>query len=93
MLLRNAQSQDVDGTSDKLPAALTAGKTYRIVGDVDFWYTWAAEGGSVAVADAGAIFVPAGAVVYDSPYDLTWFHFIRSAVSGYVNVAEVNGIP
>ncbi len=91
MSLRNAVSRSVTSSSAKFTNALTAGKTYRIVGDVDFWYKLAATGGSVAASDATAIFVPAGQVVYDTPVDELFLHVIRAAVDGTVNLAEVNG--
>jgi hypothetical protein len=93
-VLRNAKSLAITGTSAKLTAQLKSSAMYRIVGDVDFWYVFGDATISAVAAAAEAIFVPAGSIVFDSPVDpagkgLAFFHAIRSAVSGTVNVAEV----
>jgi hypothetical protein len=92
--LRNSVSRTVTGSSAKFTDALVVGRTYRIVGDVDLWFKLAATGGSVTASEAGAIFLPAGRVEFDTvtDADATYLHVIRAAaVSGNVNVSVVNG--
>lgn len=93
--LRNARSRTVTSSSAGFTGQLNAGRMYRIVGDVDFWYKFGDRAGSVAASANDAIFVPAGTVVFDTPIDIPngnatpFLYVIRSSVDGNVNIAEV----
>lgn len=91
--LRNAMSRTITSASAKFTKQLNAGRMYRIVGDVDFWYKFGDSTVSVAASDADAVFVPAGSILYDTPIDVrngqAFMAVIRAAVDGTVNVAEL----
>ena len=90
--LKNAVSLAITGTSAKFSSGLKPNQTYRIVSDVDFWYTFDGENSTVTAAATKTIFQPAGVIEYFTvPTDVRggYLHCIRSAVSGTVNLAEV----
>jgi hypothetical protein len=87
--LINARSLAYTGTSAKFTLGFEAGKRYALTSDTDCWYEWDVEGAAVVAAEDGAIQLLAGQIREDSPKNGAYLHVIRSAVSGTLNVAEI----
>jgi hypothetical protein len=89
--LVNAKSRTVVTASARFDAALRPRTRYRISADVDFWYKFDDDDGSVAASADGAVWVAGGeSNHYDAPPEgKVYLHVIRAAgVDGVANVAE-----